>query len=534
MTSQEPISYVDVPGGAVNAVPGVDGVVYVAILEGMATVDVSDPDNPELLATVTDTGLNNVWDVKQHDDRAIVVGPANTTGSVNGVGLYDVSDPADPVLLDFEDTNYAIHNSYLTEDIAYIVNNSTAEAVFFDVSDDSITEINRWGLSNASLLHDHYAHDDVLYMCYWDDGTVMLDVSDPMNPSMIGKIRDGSTISPNNDHYVVVNEDSSICCIGKEAMGSWNNLGVELWDISDETDTQFLAEIEPPDEPTGEERTSHNLDIYGDYVYTSWYDGGVRVHDISDPTAPEEVFWWRGNGTSFWTAELTTPGTAFIGSDAQPAGGNSRIYTFPDPGDHGEGPPVARLSIDPSSPSVGESVTFDGSDSSAPGGSITAYDWSVDGQSVGSGETITHVFDSADTYTVELTVTDDSGATDSAAESVTVDEDDGECGDEIETTIEDGFLAWWNMDDVHSYATQTSDPCAVTIELAGPNVATYDLYVTYDGRTPTPGDYDDRSTGDGSNETISAPLEGSTDVGILVDGVDGWGEYTVAITEEGM
>ncbi|WP_247728325.1 LVIVD repeat-containing protein [Halovivax limisalsi] len=438
--SADPIARLDIGGGIAEGVVSDDlRTAYVAIDQGFVSVDITDPQNPTELARRTDTGMSEVLDVKTAGDRVIAVGPGNF-GNPRGMGYYDVTDPANPQLIEWYETSYTIHNAYLTEDIAYLINNGAAQIHLIDVSDDDPTEITTYD-GGGSPLHDIYVQDDVLYMAYWDYGTHLVDVSNPSSPSPIAKVRDGSDRYPNNDHYVIPNEDGTIVAIGKEEM-TGSPLGIELWDITDPTDTAFLAEIEPPS--AGSQRTSHNLDIVGDYMYSSFYDGGVRVHDISDPANPDEIYNWRGDGASFWTAKVGVPGEFFIGTDY----GNDYLYTFPDPGDHGGG--------------------------------------------------------------------------------------GGDCGAESASGSADGFLAWWNTEEVTTYSTQTANPCGVTVELEGPGFANFDLYVTYDGRTPTRDDYDDRSAGSGASESVSGDLSGSTDVGILVDGADGWGEYSVAIGEDGV
>ena len=53
--------------------------------------------------------------------------------------------------------------------------------------------------------------------------------------------------------------------------------------------------------------TPHNMDLRGDRLYTSWYDGGVKIHDVSDPGRPELLAWWRApRRWSFWTAQYAT------------------------------------------------------------------------------------------------------------------------------------------------------------------------------------------------------------------------------------
>ncbi|MGD8587508.1 MAG: PKD domain-containing protein [Chromatiales bacterium] len=79
----------------------------------------------------------------------------------------------------------------------------------------------------------------------------------------------------------------------------------------------------------------------------------------------------------------------------------------------GNQPPVS----DPNGPysgTVGVAVSFDGSGSSDPDGSIVAYDWDFGDGNTGSGVSPSHSYAAAGTYNVTLTVTDDAGATDSA------------------------------------------------------------------------------------------------------------------------
>jgi serine protease len=66
--------------------------------------------------------------------------------------------------------------------------------------------------------------------------------------------------------------------------------------------------------------------------------------------------------------------------------------------------------------------SFDGSGSSDSDGSIASYAWDFGDGNTASGSTASHTYAAGGTYTVTLTVTDDDGATDSASQSVTVEE----------------------------------------------------------------------------------------------------------------
>ena len=73
---------------------------------------------------------------------------------------------------------------------------------------------------------------------------------------------------------------------------------------------------------------------------------------------------------------------------------------------------------------VGDTIVFDGSASSDADGAIVRYDWDYgDGTTAAdAGPAPTHVYATTGQYTVTLTVTDDAGASDSAASTVTITE----------------------------------------------------------------------------------------------------------------
>ena len=82
-------------------------------------------------------------------------------------------------------------------------------------------------------------------------------------------------------------------------------------------------------------------------------------------------------------------------------------------------PPVANPA-GPYQGTTGSPVAFDGSASSDPDGTIVSYDWTFGDGGTASGATPTHAYNSAGTYTVTLTVTDDTGRTAAATTSATV------------------------------------------------------------------------------------------------------------------
>ncbi len=83
-------------------------------------------------------------------------------------------------------------------------------------------------------------------------------------------------------------------------------------------------------------------------------------------------------------------------------------------------PPVAGFNESSTSVPTGTPVQFDASISSDADGTIAAYSWLFGDGSTGSGVTTSHSYSVAGPYTVTLTVTDDSGNTDTASALKTI------------------------------------------------------------------------------------------------------------------
>jgi len=70
---------------------------------------------------------------------------------------------------------------------------------------------------------------------------------------------------------------------------------------------------------------------------------------------------------------------------------------------------------------VGETVTFDGSQSQpGGGGNIVSYEWDFGDGAVDSGQTVTHQYDGEGPFQVNLTVTDEDGFSNIAESTVQI------------------------------------------------------------------------------------------------------------------
>ncbi|GAB7094440.1 hypothetical protein JCM30237_15920 [Halolamina litorea] len=392
-----PLGRVELPG-ATEAVVSADGTTaFVAVGDGFAVVDVSDPAEPsvvaerrginvsrDLLAGDLGRSFDSVTDVAVDGDTLVVV---NDGGGISGALVVDVSDPESPEERAFHETTYRIHNCEVADGRAYLTADySGGRLDVLDVAGEpervgswSITDHDEsWGSvpNGARDVHDVTVQDGVAYLAHWDAGTWLVDLQDPDSPSPITHIgrdpdavvdaygRDADTAysMPGNAHYAAVDEAGDLLAVGREARATetlpeGGPAGIDLYDVSSSSDPSHRATIVPPRDPDGRGgvwTTPHNFDLRNGVLYSSWYNGGVKRHDVSDPADPRELTWWADPPhAEFWAARAAVPGGSFVATSRGTGRSPARLYTFPDgPGEtawgYGEGIPEDLPTREPS------------------------------------------------------------------------------------------------------------------------------------------------------------------------------------------
>ncbi|MCX8102978.1 MAG: PKD domain-containing protein [Candidatus Bipolaricaulota bacterium] len=82
-------------------------------------------------------------------------------------------------------------------------------------------------------------------------------------------------------------------------------------------------------------------------------------------------------------------------------------------------PPLVTFSFTPINPKVNQPIAFDAA-GSTDDGEIVLYFWEFGDGDTAEGQTVTHTYKTAGTFTVKLTLTDDRGAKNSLSRTVTV------------------------------------------------------------------------------------------------------------------
>ncbi|WP_436935881.1 malectin domain-containing carbohydrate-binding protein [Halovenus marina] len=175
---------------------------------------------------------------------------------------------------------------------------------------------------------------------------------------------------------------------------------------------------------------SYEVRLYFIEQYSQAQNPGDRILDVSlegqtvlnDYDVVADVGYKNGTMESF---EVTADdGTLDLSLSQDGGSNNALIYGIEviKPADETNQSPSAALTASATDVETGQSVDFDASGSSDADGSVASYSWDFGDGEIATGATPSHTYDTAGTYTVELTVTDDDGATDTATTTVTVTE----------------------------------------------------------------------------------------------------------------
>jgi hypothetical protein len=147
------------------------------------------------------------------------------------------------------------------------------------------------------------------YVAYWDDGAIVLDISNPNDIRMVGRTiyPAGSAHSavPNEDSSLLVTTDEDFSPTDRKAAGEPKLVGdtwgfARIWSLADPAHPTRLSDFATPHSLTNKTDgfyAVHNPEVRGNTLYLSWYSDGLRIVDITNPATPREIGFFRPRPT---------------------------------------------------------------------------------------------------------------------------------------------------------------------------------------------------------------------------------------------
>jgi hypothetical protein len=254
---------------------------------GLTAIDISSSTNPVITGNVDSTATLGTpsW-----PDAITQVGNYIYLGGTQGnVVIYDVSNPATPVevgMIRGEDRLYYPNQIAANNNYAYIVNNKGYSLSIFDISDPQQTKFvkslssyttietdNFFDFISAVAVNGKYAYVTVR------NGLRIVDISNPTNPILIGRLDDSNFISAAFKPIAIQGRYAYI--VNTTSGPTTGHLLVV--DIANPKKPSLVANYNAG---TGFTVFSY-LAVSGKYAYvTSLPAGAIFIIDISNPAAP--------------------------------------------------------------------------------------------------------------------------------------------------------------------------------------------------------------------------------------------------------
>lgn len=323
--------------------------------DGTTILDISDPRGPKIVSKLM---TSHAW---SHSHKVRVVGDLMVVNSEiepgagdresypdGGFRIYDIKDKSNPRLLSFVKTHArGVHRFDLDENYAYI--STEAEGfvgnilVIYDISDPTRpVETSRWWMPGQHIAggeaphprgRDHSLHHAMrcgneMYAGCWFSGISIIDVSNISRPQTFSHYEyDPPHPEPTHTFLKVpfsIGGKSIAASTEEERPVRGADIGkphapLRIWDVTDPTKpvilcTYQLQEDRQPYHGNSVRFGTHQLREKVDkdcMLFVTWFAGGLRMIDISNPAIPVE----RGCFIPKPTVGKTTPWANDVAKD---------------------------------------------------------------------------------------------------------------------------------------------------------------------------------------------------------------------------
>lgn len=218
---------------------------------------------------VIQTSLNPLGHISEGEiayDVAVAGNCAYLVGS-DGLHVYDVSNPANPISLGQTTTGSGPTSVAITTHYAVLANYDAGLCIYDVANPASLASVGHCcdgGKAQCVRISGNYA-----YLANDVDGLRIYDISNPANPISVGHANDSGNAF-------------GLAVSGQYAFLANNTDGLRVYDVSN------------PDTPVGvghanDGGAAWSVAVSGNYAYVANSSDGLRVYDVSNPANPTSV-----------------------------------------------------------------------------------------------------------------------------------------------------------------------------------------------------------------------------------------------------
>ena len=309
---------------------------------GWSIFDVTDPTDPKMLKFIEGPENTSTWQVDIADNLMITSldalpeswdGDPDSPHASEAVLIWSLEDPLNPRQIGSFTSGGGTHrNGYFGGDYMHLAANHPDYRgemyMIVDIGDPTNpVEAGRYqpgGLlksdpepyDRARLHGPADVRGDLAFLPFGGAGFIIADISEPANVEEIGRLDFSPPFGPAHlsvhtttpyleRNLAIVNSEA----IAEECQEALNFTG--LVDISDMSQPRMISQFPVPQPPEGEpldyfcthggrfgphnqNQLQHNplVKNQDDLVYLTYFNGGLRIYDISTSVNPQEVGWF--------------------------------------------------------------------------------------------------------------------------------------------------------------------------------------------------------------------------------------------------
>ncbi len=285
---------------------------------GIFVFDIQDIENPAM------ESITYYWAAAICINNNKMISVANSQ-----VIIYNMTDPANLELASFYNTPRAVYDIAISNDYAFVASNGlktiditdktkpTELSSFYANPDAELVDISG---TTMALLPENFTHnnnsltiidistpedisllgtynnlelpreviikDDYVYTANWWAGFNIIDISNPVNPTLVTNFfRSGDNQTPGEDWCYVSDIDVQgdyLYAIDYKPHTE-DTKGLYIFNISNPEAVELISRFDY------ESRTGRTLKVEGDYAYIADADGAVEIIDIYNPKAPSTL-----------------------------------------------------------------------------------------------------------------------------------------------------------------------------------------------------------------------------------------------------
>ncbi|MCP4580007.1 MAG: T9SS type A sorting domain-containing protein [candidate division Zixibacteria bacterium] len=218
--------------------------------KGLYVIDILDPEQPVEVLNWNDDYVISVF-IQDHYLYA--------TCRPDGLLIFDLSIPDSPELISFTEIVDNAEDVFVDGDFAYINNSWELGLLIYNIADPYLPVFMG---SYEEFFEDMWISDNYAYIATYSADLIILDVTDPTNPTYIGG-------------YAAERWSQALCLVDNTVYLGTNYYGIDCIDVSVPDQIEHIGTFTTP-------QRIFTVNKQDDYLYA----GGFHIVDDSDPYNP--------------------------------------------------------------------------------------------------------------------------------------------------------------------------------------------------------------------------------------------------------